>query len=66
MTTEQKEKVGEYLFQAMKNLDKATAVMWNQDGHDDNAVELSKAKAAIKKVLNKDYDFLAISKNMKA
>ena len=59
MTNLLKERVETNLLDAMKNIDAALSIIYDEPLHDKNAQELSKAKASIKKILNKDYDYCA-------
>lgn len=59
MSNEKKEQIEKHLLDAMKSLDAANAIIWDENEKVNNAQALSQLKGKIKTILNKDYDWCA-------
>lgn len=66
MSNEKKELIEKHLLQAMKSIDAANAIIWDENERVNNAQILSQLKGKIKTILNKDYDYCARNRSLSA
>lgn len=66
MSSEKKELIEKHLLQAMKSIDAANAIIWDENHKVNNAQMLSQLKGKIKTILNKDYDYCARNRAVSA